>query len=485
MSCKRHCERSAAIHKQGFTLMELLVYMAIVGIIVVIAGEAFSNSTKFRIRTDNMIKANQVAENVGMLLKDDLAQMGAKSSLEAVGASTSDYFDVSHISDIYMDPNNAIDVKKDSSSFRIVNNATTGNTDSLIFRRLRYDTLGHYEAIEEVAWFLTTANNSTTLKRQCVILDKKSTSVNDYPCAPKGTDGAAMEEYITEMATEIKDFIVQPGIPLVRSDVGNLDYRQEQIFPPGGGNSFKLYPRYGETNLEPLLVSEGGQSVTLSGFATNYNMSEGLPVTDGQLKHQVVVLQNSGESESWASLCNEEGNNFTFAPNEEYEISFKVPFPNVGSGSSDNMQMFVPGRDHMSVGFVHLNGTKPAKLNDFMFYPPSSSEGSNVERVMRFTVPDSIKKVCMMFTFAIYSPVVAKGSLTIKDLRLKRRTSENYSFGKDKFGSVVTTIKENDKQNVKAFKLTLSIKRGAKAGGNGETGDVTLVVPAPSNGPRD
>ena len=101
--------------KSGFTLMELLVYMAIVGIIVVIAGEAFSNSTKFRIRTDNMIKATQVAENVGMLLKDDLAQMGAKSSLESVGASTSDYFDVSHISDVYMDPDNAIDLKKDSS----------------------------------------------------------------------------------------------------------------------------------------------------------------------------------------------------------------------------------------------------------------------------------------------------------------------------------------------------------------------------------
>ena len=55
--------------KSGFTLMELLVYMAIVGIVVVIAGEAFSNSTKFRIRTDNMIKATQEAENVGTILR--------------------------------------------------------------------------------------------------------------------------------------------------------------------------------------------------------------------------------------------------------------------------------------------------------------------------------------------------------------------------------------------------------------------------------
>ncbi len=472
--------------KSGFTLMELLVYMAIVGIIVVIAGEAFSNSTKFRIRTDNMIKATQVAENVGMLLKDDLAQMGAKSSLESVGASTSDYFDVSHISDVYMDPDNAIDLKKDSSSFRIVNNVTTGNTDSLVFRRLRYDTLGHYEAIEEVAWFLTTVNSSTTLKRQCVILDKKSTSVSDYPCAPKGTDGDAMEDYVTEMATEIKNFVVQPGIPLVRSDVGNLDYRKEQIFPPADGDEFKLYSRYGESDLSMITTSAGGHSVTLSGFTTNYDLTEGTPITDGKLRQQVIALQNNDHtSDSWAALCSEEGNNFTFIPKEEYEVSFKVPYPSVSGDKVDEMQMFVPGRDHMSVGFVLLNGKKPTSIPDFMFYPPSSTEGNNVERVMRFSVPDTVKNVCMAFTFAIYSPVVAKGSLTIKDLRLKRRASENYTFGKDRFGNTVTTIKENDKQNVKAFKLTLSIKRGAKAGGNGETGEVTLVIPAPSNGPRD
>ena len=70
--------------KSGFTLMELLVYMAIVGIIVVIAGEAFSNSTKFRVRTDNMIKSTQEAENVGMLFKADVEQMGTKSSKELV-----------------------------------------------------------------------------------------------------------------------------------------------------------------------------------------------------------------------------------------------------------------------------------------------------------------------------------------------------------------------------------------------------------------
>ena len=48
--------------KSGFTLIELLVYMGIIGVVVIIAGQAFSDSTKVRVRTENMIKANAVAE---------------------------------------------------------------------------------------------------------------------------------------------------------------------------------------------------------------------------------------------------------------------------------------------------------------------------------------------------------------------------------------------------------------------------------------
>ena len=46
--------------KGGFTLIELLVYMALVGVIVVIAGQVFSDSTKFRVRSEGMIKSNAI-----------------------------------------------------------------------------------------------------------------------------------------------------------------------------------------------------------------------------------------------------------------------------------------------------------------------------------------------------------------------------------------------------------------------------------------
>ena len=88
-------------NRKGFTLIELVVYMGIVGVVVIIAGEAFSNSTRFRIRTDNMIKATQEAENVGVLFREDASQMGAKAAVVENTTTTSTYY-----SDKFVDPSN-------------------------------------------------------------------------------------------------------------------------------------------------------------------------------------------------------------------------------------------------------------------------------------------------------------------------------------------------------------------------------------------
>lgn len=463
--------------RAGFTLMELMVYIAIVGIVVIVAGQAFSNSTKMRVRTQSMLKASEVAENVAALMVDDIAQMGAKSSLENVVAGGNDVFDVDKKATVYMDPLNMDDENKDSSSYRLVTKED-GQMDSLIFRKIRYDADGKYQAVEEVAWFLEGEGNDMSLNRQCVILTK-SASVDPSPCAPQGTKANAMGDYVVEMATGVSGLKVLQGVPLVRSNADNLRYREEQIFPPAGDN-FRLFPRYGEENFNIISASSGGNPVSLSGFTANYNMATGQVDATSKLRQQVIVLQNTDDPvTSWDALCAMEGNNFTFIPREEYEISFKVPLASLGSESINDMQMFVPGRDHMSVGFVDLTGKKPALINDFLFYPPSASEGGDVERSMRFTVPDSVKNVCMAFTFAIYSPVAAKGTLSIKDLKLKRIASSSYVFNQNN----VVAIK--DKKNVKAFKLELTVNRGGQNGQRGETGNVNLVVPTPSNGLRD
>ena len=137
---KKTSHSQILLHKAGFTLIELLVYIAIVGIVVVVAGQAFSNSTKMRVRTQSMLKASEVAENVANLFKTDVAQTGAKSSLEthATDGSNDIFSDVKKA--VYMDPDNDTDTDKDSSSFQFVpaSPASNANLEQFKMRRVRY-----------------------------------------------------------------------------------------------------------------------------------------------------------------------------------------------------------------------------------------------------------------------------------------------------------------------------------------------------------
>ena len=105
-------------------------------------------------------------------------------------------------------------------------------------------------------------------------------------------------------------------------------------------------------------------------------------------------------------------------------------------------------------------------------------------RSMRFSVASTIANVCLAFTFASYSPVVANGKIQLKEVALKKIPSSNYVFEDN------DAIAVADKKNVKALKLELQIGYGGKKDANGadqpgETGEVEMVIPIPSNGPRD
>lgn len=93
---------------------------------------------------------------------------------------------------------------------------------------------------------------------------------------------------------------------------------------------------------------------------------------------------------------------------------------------------------------------------------------------MRFSVPVKFTKACIAFTFACYSPLVSQGKVSITKLKVLKIPSANYKFENYDFEA-----NKSDKQNVKAFLLDLDITN------RGEAGHVELVVPAPSNGPRD
>ena len=478
---KLHAARRAVEgSRQGFTLMELMVYIAIVGIVVIVAGQAFSNSTKMRVRTQSMLKASEVAENVATLFKTDVAQMGAKSSRENANAVTGPaygdrFYSVCAVDgngcisrEVYMDPDNETPALQDFSSFSIQNESE--NIDDVVFRRVRYSENGYYQAVEEIHWFV----ENKILQRSCVLRAKSSdyTYSDDDPCADVGQTPTPVE-----MASGVEKFTLMAAQPSAKVD-------EVQVFPPNNSSVFRLVSREGSQYM-PLKVTNssgvenvGGTSQRLDQFYSNYsNTSESIIEESSRKMNQVFAIkyESGATATSWNGYCTDYGS-ITLEKGHEYELSFNVLY------AENESRMFVPGKDHMSVGFRDIAtgdfARKDGKklLDDFLFFPALDNGGGGV-RSMRFTVPEDMNAQCIAFTFSCFSPLVAQGKLVIQDLKLNKVAESNYSFDPPLDTELSTNIKE--KRNVKAVQLSLTIKL------NGESGEATLVIPTPSNGRTD
>lgn len=446
-----HVEHPFFETRRGFTLMELMVYIALLGGIVLIAGRAFSDSAKMGVRIQSMLQTSQVAGNVGTIFKDDVAQIGAKSAK----ATDEDVFDLSHIHNVYMDPDNITEANKDSSSFIIVHEEGGSGLDRITMRRLRYNDAGAYDAVEEVSWYV---DENKVLKRSCVSIEAQN---EDENCPTTDT-------VVVSIAGNVDKFKLTPAKPTISIETPT----SVNVLPSASetDNSFKLVPRFDEENIEAINTDpqNGGESIRLSGFYTNYDFDASEPISNPVLikMNQVFLSPTSSDEASWDHQCSQ----VTLVPYVEYEISFSMPFT-----EDDPSRMFCPGRDHMAVGFRYAeDGKKPDQLNDFQFYPPTVGESRDIGlRKMRFTTNDTIKNVCLAFTFAIFSPVVSTGNINIANVKLKKIASSNYTFVEG-YNPPIT-----DKKNVKAIKLELSINK------NGESGTETSIIAIPSNGPRD
>lgn len=466
--------------KSGFTLMELMVYVALLGGIVLIAGEAFSQSTKMRIRTQSMLQTSQTVGNVAAIIKQDIAQLGAKS---AKSDSTIDlvdiqFIDTTHVCEVYMnpgrDPNCSTDppsssccradvdnANRDSSSFYIGKKSEDeGHVgDTLVMRRLRYKTVGDdvgaYEAVEEVKWLVDAGR---VLKRACKSLVGESVD----ECKSDSTSIVSIAEGVDKFELVAAKPSVEVAAVSVLPTANEADVQ------------FKLVSRFGEDRFERLNIehSESYTKDALTGFVANYDYESNVPLSNTNLikANQVFMVTENLETDdgTWNYQCK----SVTLSPFIEYEISFTMP-----RNANDPTGMFCPGRDMMAVGFRYKDGAKmgkrPEGLSDFQFYPPTTNDLTDVGlRKMRFKTNVTIEDVCLGFTFAFFSPVASSGKVFISDLKLKKIPSSNYTFTDD-------AIAIADKKNVKAIKMKLSLKK------NGEAGEETAIISVPSNGPRD
>jgi hypothetical protein len=346
---------------------------------------------------------------------------------------------------------------------------------------VRYDANGHFNAVEEIKWYV----ESNILHRSCQILEKKAglTLSADDPCADVNKEPEGIE-----MATGVQKFEVHAARPGVNT-------KERQYFPPNDETEFLLFPRVGDINYVTMLVSntsgelnKGGDGAILSQFFSNYDQFNEKILDESYRKlNQLFAIRNNSsanvQTDSWKNLCSNYGK-LEFEPNQEYEISFEIPYPGT---TNDKSLLFVPGTDHMSVGFRNIEtGEIPKKganklIDDFLFFPPLEMNGQG-KRSMRFSVSEKVENVCLAFTFAAYSPLVSQGTITIKNLKINKIPSSNYDFETPYFDPEANIT---EKQNVKALKLDLQINRGGKNNGGGESGEVSLIIPTPSNGPKD
>lgn len=411
--------------------MELVVYIAIMGIIVIVAGQAFSNSTKFRVRNQSMIEANEITENIASLIKDDIAQMGAKSAVDPTkSTSNGDAFQL--VSEVYMDPDNAEEAEKDLSSYNLTTRAAG---DSLTFRRTQYLATGAYNRVEEISWYV----HGDTLYRSCQAIAGNP----DTTSCPQG------EPLEVEMATGVSKFVVSPTridsseilFPDRSSDATNENFKF--ISRVGGDN-------YVYTNASP---SGGGFAVSLSGFTTNYDGTGVAPANPR--RHQVFVDEADGANHTW-NQCKK----IKFKKDSIYTVSFTMV------SSQDESRMFRANVDHFSLGIRKVDGEEVATIDDvpdFYFYPPQSDKGQN-GRTMQFSSKNNDFEACLVFTFAFYSPTVNMGNLVISDLKVTHVVE------------MATVSNMSDKKNVRIFNVDLVIKR------NGEAGAASISIPVPSNG---
>lgn len=442
--------------KKGFTLIELLVYMAIVGIVVVIAGQVYSDNTKMRVRTQNMLAANEMAENVAALIRDDLAQMGAKT----------DANDYEAIYEVMMAPDDPVYVPDSSSfSYNLKKTESGKYADAIAFRRAYYEK-GLFKRVEEISWYVggNTDDNKGVLFRTCETI---SGTADDAICPAVQGESSANAVVI---ARGVTNFMLTPAMPNnLKKSSGDGFVVDGAMFPSGSDKDFSLlsYASVGTTDFfgtAESVTNESEGSVTLSGFTTNRN-DDG-SIADPPVKHQFYLAEKNAGT-SWSS-CKQ----FTFEKGMEYEISFNMSFMN------DMSRMFRPGVDHMAVGVRGVKDGTPAKfnsVNDYMFFPPEDGNGT-ASRSMRFSMDEKDENDsytgCFAFTFAFYTPTVSTGAFVISDVNVRKVIDADYTFVDEYQPNV------RDRKNVRAFRLKLDIIKGR------ENGHAEMVIPVPSNGTK-
>jgi len=463
--------------KKAFTLIELLIYMALLGFIIIVAGRVFSDSTSMRIKTQNMTKATEKWNRIIEIIKEDMSQMGAKAYRDPdpsalINPARKDTIKGVLIDDEFLLNENVYIGTGDSSSFilkhRIKENGK--NYDSIAFKKIILNrNNGQNIGVRLVSWTLDPSNN--ILYRRCATV--RATNYiesldEEYSACANGTnfsDLASAQK--VAMADSVQSFRLLPSL---------LGTEDTPSSPSISNAPFKFIDGPTTAEVQPCPIrgrDDDRNMMYLEKFARNE--------INTRIHHECYV----------ANLNVDNCKTFSLDSGKTYSVEFKTPFEELDS----NMALFQPGKDHLAVGFRKAsNNTEriDGVRTDFMFYVPQTGkyDVNLINHYFEFSVKKPVE-ACAVFTFAFYSPKAWKGKLAIEKFRIWKKQKayhfkdESNEYYINKYASVdddkSTSEKLENKKSVKAFKLHLEINNGSK---NSETnkslGD--YVIPTPNNG---
>jgi len=428
--------------KRAFTLIELVVYMAIMGFIIIVAGRVFSDSAKMRVRSQNMIKNSEELGRLSDLIKEDVAQMGTK----AYGKSSASSYQFDVATKVYWDLSAA-----DSSSYVL-----SKNHDSLFFRKMAFNQNGSYAGVREINWYF----KDKKIYRSCQTV---SGTEDPAECPTSKPDTVLMGSNISRL----EFFPSKPGMPPGSSSSVASDI----LFTSNADNEFDFKPQQSDGDIVSIQIKdEGNNTQSVSGIYEKNSSTSGK-------KRAVLCLAEAGS-------CIER----LFLKGETYAIEFEMPFVRGEQGDSIGSQ-FLLGEDHLAIGLRKGDYSKfPDSLApppDVLIYPPQSNE--NLLRHIEFTPKKDIS-ASVVLTFAFYSEKAYLGRLMFKDFKVFRKNDEAFHFPKGDYGTEAANISEKYKQkkNAKAFEMILELEnRGEKSGtvAKDENGNEKgMVILTPNNG---
>jgi len=454
--------------KRGFTLMELIVYMALLGFVIVVAGRVFSDSTVMRVRSQSMVKTSEEVGKISHLIREDISQMGVKawgqanSSNSNSGSSNSAYnvYNVgADYPEIYWSASSTAGAG-DSSSYALKHNKISDGIfyDSIVFRKAAFDNNGRFIGIREISW----AANSSTRK-----LVRRCTTIKNCTIAPCGStnDPAECNGTAVVMADSVVNFNITPSEP------GTV-HGNDDVFPEDNFHLLSNSNSGAQELPNSQIAGNGSKTVSVLGpFAKNSSSPNRL----------YLAKSPSG--------CEP----FSFKEGETYVIEFEMPY------SDDASTQFVPKRDHLSIGFRNSTGAIiPNAPKDILFYPAQSQAANSLKRRMEFPMSKDINGACVAITIAYYPPNTtgtagatdqvnaAEGTLQFSKFKIFRKADETFHFPKGLGNENYGTTNAKEKKNAKAFELILEIRnKGEKSGtfSIDENGNKKgMVITTPNNG---